>query len=77
MTTPIPTVLDPVEVAARPVPAFVAGHGLVLALAVAGPVMLLAGSVAGPDLGGSHAQVLTQVLRQVLGAPHPHLLRRP
>lgn len=72
--TTAPTVLDPAEVAARPISASIAGHRLVLALAVAGPVLLLAGGVAGPDLGGSNAQVLArvpQVAGQLLTA---HLL---
>ncbi|WP_375400490.1 hypothetical protein [uncultured Amnibacterium sp.] len=60
-TAPTPTVLDPAEVVARPLAADVARHRVALGLAVLGPILLLAGTVASPDLGGTNAQVLANV----------------
>lgn len=56
-----PTVLDPAEVVARPLASDVVRHRLALGLAMAGPILLLAGTVASPDLGGTNAQVLASV----------------
>jgi hypothetical protein len=61
MTETTPLLLEPTDVAPRPDPTIAVRRALTIGLAVAGPVLLLVGGVAGPDLSGSNVEVMAQL----------------